>query len=206
MGRPQTYNREDFIRVALKIVDAEGLEALTLRRLGSEVGASATAAYTHFNSREDLVSALVNELLKEMVTSITFSGATPHDKLMEIGQSVRTVLLRHPYWVSTFLTVATDAEDDAAKAFQIVVGLLEEAGLSGKDVVVAYRILESFMFGLTAYDLGRAPDQHVVRRRRYKRTRHPAFVEIARSERAIALHSEEAFTTGLSKLLTALGI
>ena len=206
MGRPQTYGREEFIEVALKIVDAEGLEALTLRRLGREVGASATAAYTHFNSREDLVSALVNKLLKEMVTSISFSGKTPHDKLMEIGQSIRTVLLRHPFWVSTFLTVSTDAEEDAARAFQIVVELLEEAGLSGDDLVVAYRILESFMFGITAYDLGRAPDQHVVRRRRYKRTRHPAFVNVARSDRAIALHSEEAFTTGLTKLLTALGI
>ena len=205
MGRPQKHHREDFVRAALEIVDAEGLEALTFRRLGREVGASATAAYTHFENREQLISALVNELLKEAVNSISLTGLTPHEKLMQVARSIRQMFLRHPYWVATFLRVSTDAED-AARAFRVVVGLLEEAGLSGERLVVTYRILEGYMFGVTAYDLGRAPDHHDVRRRRYLRTGHRAFVKAASSERAVATHTEDAFLAGLDHLLTSFGV
>lgn len=205
MGRPQTYHREDFVRAALRIVDAEGLEALTFRRLGREVGASATAAYTHFENREQLISSLVNDLLKEAVNSISLTGTTPHEKLMQVAQSVRRMFLDHPYWVTAFLQVSSD-DEDAARAFRVVVGLLEEAGLSGEQLVVAYRILEGYMFGVTAYDLGRAPDYHDIRLRRYWRTGHRDFVKTASSEQAIAAHTEEAFLAGLDHLLTSFGV
>lgn len=205
VGRPKMHRREDFVRVALQIVDAGGLEALTFRRLGREIGASATAAYSHFENREQLISALVNELLKEAVSSISLTGGTPHEKLMQVAGSIRQMFLRHPYWVATFLRVSNDAED-AARAFRVVVSLLEEAGLSGEKLVVAYRILEGYMFGVTAYDLGRAPDHHDVRRRRYQRTGHQAFKKFASSERAVSAHTEEAFMTGLDHLLTSFGV
>ena len=205
MGRPHSYQREDFVRAALRIVDAEGLEALTFRRLGREVGASATAAYTHFENREQLISYLVNDLLREAVNSISLTGATPHEKLIQVAQSIRQMFLRHPYWVTVFLQVSSEA-DDATWAFRVVVGLLEDAGLSGEQLVVAYRILEGYMFGVTAYDLGRAPNHHNIRRRRYQRTGHQSFVKTASSDKAIAAHTEKAFITGLDNLLTSLGI
>ena len=57
MVRPREHTREEFVDAAIRIVDAEGLEALTLRRLGSEVGVSFTALYTYFSTREDLIAA-----------------------------------------------------------------------------------------------------------------------------------------------------
>jgi len=206
VGRPQEYHREDFVRLALAIVDADGLDALTLRRLGKEMGSAASAAYTHFESREKLIAALVNELLKEAVNSLSLTGETPHEKLMQVAQSVRSMLLRHPNWAITFLRAATDAEAEAALAFRVVVGLLEEAGLSGERLVLAYRILEGYLFGVSAYDLARAPIHHANRRRRYQRTDHAAFLAVATSEEAVALHTEQAFMTGLSNLLTSLGV
>ena len=58
MARPQGHTAEEFVDAAIAIVDAEGLEALTFRRLGAEMGVSYTTVYTYFETREQLVAAL----------------------------------------------------------------------------------------------------------------------------------------------------
>ena len=55
----------DFLDAAMRIVDAEGLDALTFRRLGEEIGVSYTAVYTYFESRQDLVEELAGPALAD---------------------------------------------------------------------------------------------------------------------------------------------
>jgi TetR/AcrR family tetracycline transcriptional repressor len=206
MGRPQNFTKDDFVTAALAIVDTEGLEALTFRRLGNDMGVSYTAVYTYFENKDALVTALMGHLLDEMLSGVDFEGSTPHDKLMKVGLGIRRVMAQHPLWITAFMTTATGPASDDGNAIFAVAAILEEAGIPNESLAYSYRAFEGFVLGSTAFDFSAAPEHLSSRVRRYKDSKHPAFVKVAKSEKSVFVHNEEAFAFGLDRLLTGLGI
>src|SRR5246127_5987746 len=66
-GRPPTIDREAVLDTAIRLLDAEGVEALTMRRLASELGVSAMAPYRHVGSKDELLMVLVDRLAARLV-------------------------------------------------------------------------------------------------------------------------------------------
>jgi AcrR family transcriptional regulator len=60
MVRPRTplLSRDRIVEVATEIIDAEGLDALSTRRLAQELGVKAPSLYNHFATKEDIVDAV----------------------------------------------------------------------------------------------------------------------------------------------------
>lgn len=206
MARPSVHSREEFLQAALAIVDSEGLDALTLRRLGNEVGVSYTAVYTYFKSREELIGALVNNLSAEIVSGVKITGTTPREVILAIGVSTRETLSRHPLLVPAFTHAGTDETEGDTSTISMIAPLLEQAGLTGKELALSYRAIESYVIGSTVFDLGAAPRHLSTRLRRYRQSKHPEFMAAAKTEKSLSAHNEEAFTLGLSSLLAGLGI
>ena len=206
MARPQSHTRDEFVRAALAIVDAEGLEALTFRRLGAEMDVSYTAAYTYFENREALVSAIVNSLVSDMGRELTGAGSTPREIFMGIGLAVRKVLTRHPQVVSAFVTVDAGASEFETGIMETAIALLDGAGLRGDELVLAYRTLETYILGAVIFDFGGAPNHLSIRRRRYKGLKREEFLPMSRSDKAMAAHNDEAFVLGLERLLISFGL
>lgn len=205
MVRPREHTHDEFIDAAIRIVDAEGLDALTARRLGKEVGVSYTAVYTYFSDRERLIGALVDHISSEVIAGVEPRGDSIRSQVIAIAVSARRALSRHPHLAAVFATASGDAEQ-GNEATLFVVGLLEQSGLTGRDLVTAYRIIESYVFGATVFDLGAAPQHLSIRRRRYAFTGHPDFKAVAKSDKAIGEHNDEAFERGLELILAGLGI
>jgi AcrR family transcriptional regulator len=205
MARPREHTHDEFIDVAIRIVDEEGLDALTLRRLGAEVGVSFTAMYTYFPSRDHLIDALVDRMAAEIIAEMEWRGDSVRDQLVAVAMSSRRALNRHPRLTAAFLA-STAPTPGGSSATMSVVALLERAGLTGVDLVRAYRIIESYVFGASIFDFGAAPEHFSIRRRRYHDTGHPAFRTVATSDEAIGAHNDEAFLHGFDLLLSALGI
>lgn len=206
MARPQNYSREDFIRAAVTIVDAEGLDALTFRRIGADMGVSYTAVYTYFENKDALVTALMGYLLDQMTKGVDFAGSTPHDKLMKVGLGIRRVMAQHPLWITAFMSTATGPANDEGNAIMGVARILEEAGIPQESIALTYRVFEGFVLGSTAFDFSAAPEHLSSRVQRYRDSKHSAFVAVAKSQKSVFAHNEEAFAYGLDRLLTALGV
>jgi AcrR family transcriptional regulator len=205
VARPREHTHDEFIDVAIRIVDDEGIDALTLRRLGAEVGVSFTAMYTYFPSRDHLIAALVDRMAAEIFAEMEWRGDSARDRLIAVAVSSRRALSRHPRLTGAFVA-STAPTPGGGNATLSVVALLEEAGLAGPDLVRAYRIIEGYVFGASIFDLGAAPEHLSIRRQRYHDTGHPEFRAVATSDEAIGTHNDEAFLHGLELLLTALGV
>ena len=205
MVRPREHTHEEFIDAAIRIVDSEGLDALTARRLGKEVGVSYTAVYTYFATRENLMGALVDRVSAEVISGIVPQGESARDQLIAIALSARRAMARHPQLAAVFASASSDAQQGNA-ATLYAASLLEQAGLSGRDLVTAYRMIESYVFGASIFDFGAAPQHLSIRRRRYAFTGHPDFKAVAKSDTAIGEHNDEAFERGLELILAGLGI
>ncbi len=87
--------RGAIVDAALAVVDAHGLEGLTMRRLGAALGVEAMALYHHFASKGALLDAVQERLLDEV--ELPPRGALPPlDRLRAIVTSWRAVAVRHP--------------------------------------------------------------------------------------------------------------
>src|ERR1700679_3845351 len=78
VGRPPVTSRAEVLEAALRIVDEQGLERLTMRRLGAELGVDPMTVYHHVPDKAALFDGLV-ELVYSEVSSPARTGDWPDD-------------------------------------------------------------------------------------------------------------------------------
>jgi AcrR family transcriptional regulator len=97
MARPRNplLSRERIVAAALAVVDADGLSALSTRRLAVELGVSGPSLYNHFGSMEELTDALVDEVIGRVDLSMFGREPWP-EALRGWARSYRAALVGHP--------------------------------------------------------------------------------------------------------------
>ncbi|MFI7455565.1 TetR/AcrR family transcriptional regulator [Nonomuraea sp. NPDC049714] len=98
-GPKPAYSRAQIAEAAIRIADAEGLEAATMRRIAAEIGAGAMSLYRYVPSRDDLVELIADRLQGEIDVDGMPSGDWRAD-LTRYAEGLRAMWLRHP-WIAT---------------------------------------------------------------------------------------------------------
>jgi AcrR family transcriptional regulator len=98
-GPKPAYSRAQITGAAIRIADAEGLEAATMRRIAAEIGAGAMSLYRYVPSRDDLIELIADRLQGEIDLEGMPSGDWRAD-LTRYADGVRAMWLRHP-WIAT---------------------------------------------------------------------------------------------------------
>jgi TetR/AcrR family transcriptional regulator, tetracycline repressor protein len=98
---------------ALALGDAEGLDALTIRRLATELGVTPMALYWHFRNKEELLAALGDQVWSELDTDID-TAAPWHLQMRGLMESLLHVLRSHP--CASQLILQGEKQSDAALA------------------------------------------------------------------------------------------
>lgn len=119
------------MEAAWHIIETEGVDALTMRRLAEDLGIKAPSLYKHFPDKAALEAALIEEALFEMGTALHTSVARPgrRSPVTALLAAYRQQALAHPnlYRLATAGPLARDAlapglEDWAGKPFYLVMG------------------------------------------------------------------------------------
>ncbi|KAA9153467.1 TetR family transcriptional regulator [Amycolatopsis acidicola] len=97
MGRPKTplVDREEVVATALGIIDKDGLDALSLRRLGTELGVTGAALYHHFADKEEILRGVVELVLSREVLPRLENGGW-EDYVEASVTRFRAALVAHP--------------------------------------------------------------------------------------------------------------
>jgi len=91
-------NRERTLEVALAVADGEGIEAVTMRRLGRELGVEAASLYHHVRGKDQILDGLVDVIAAEI--ELPTASTDWREAVSERAHRTRAVLLRHPWAVS----------------------------------------------------------------------------------------------------------
>ncbi|MHB8470723.1 MAG: TetR family transcriptional regulator, partial [Gaiellaceae bacterium] len=83
MSRSRTLSRRRVVEAALALVDAEGTAALSMRRLGRELGVEGMALYTHVRDKADLLDAVAELVLAEL--DVEFDRSAPWQERIRGG-------------------------------------------------------------------------------------------------------------------------
>ena len=138
-------SRDRIVERAIAIADAEGIEAVSMRRIASDLGATPMALYNHVANKDELMGGIAGQLLKE----IDVSALDPSDWAAAIKTGYtefRRVLLRHPNLFSV-LQRKTEVSPDAMRPIELAMSILQGAGFSPEEALQAHWTLSGFAMG-----------------------------------------------------------
>ncbi|BBC33924.1 Transcriptional regulator, TetR family [Streptomyces graminofaciens] len=102
-GREQpALSREQIVAEALRLLDEEGIDALSMRKLGGRLGAGATSLYRHVTNKDELIELAVDEIYGEIEVPDSPGPANWRTDTARLAHSLRATILRHP-WLASVL-------------------------------------------------------------------------------------------------------
>jgi TetR/AcrR family transcriptional regulator, tetracycline repressor protein len=122
---------------ALKLANADGLDALTIRKLAQDLGVTPMALYWHFRSKEDLLEGVAEQLWGEL--DLDVDPAAPWwAQLQQLLESLVRVLRAHPAAPQLFLE-HEKRNEAALRAIEVTLNILRNAGFGPKHASVIAR-------------------------------------------------------------------
>jgi TetR/AcrR family transcriptional regulator, tetracycline repressor protein len=145
----------DAVRVALELLDAEGLDRLTVRRLAAELGVKAPALYWHFSSKRALLDHMTDAMVAPVVARLPLAGGSWLSWLEDGAIALHNALLGHRdgarVAIGADLTLARALGEFAERTVEV----LHDAGFPLADATRAAGVLVHFVLGRAVEDQAR---------------------------------------------------
>ncbi|WP_240645746.1 TetR/AcrR family transcriptional regulator C-terminal domain-containing protein [Georgenia sp. SYP-B2076] len=143
-------SRERVLAAALSLVDAEGVDALTMRRLARELGCNAMALYRYAASRDALLDGVVEIVIADLV--ISPDGPDWEAQLRRTAHEFRSLALAHPHVVPLLVTRPLSTPLGlrplgTLRPLEMLLALLVDAGFSPEGALHVYRAYFGFLYG-----------------------------------------------------------
>ncbi len=101
-GPRPTHSRSEIAAAAVRVADAEGLDAVSMRKVAAEIGCGTMSLYNYVSGKEDLYELMVDAVSGEYVFPDRPSGDWRAD-LLAVARQTRTLMHRHP-WLTKVLS------------------------------------------------------------------------------------------------------
>ncbi len=142
--------RERALRAAVAIADADGISALTMRRLATELGVEAMSLYHHVANKDEVLDGITDLVVGEIQVPPTGTDwrTAMHDRAI----SAHDVLLAHP-WSAMLIMSRFNIGPGMTRYLDATLGRLREGGFSIHGALDAWHTLDSHIFGFTLQEL-----------------------------------------------------
>lgn len=153
-GPDPTYSREQITEAAIKIADAEGIEAVSMRRIAREVSAGAMSLYRYLGSKDDLI-----ELMTDTVEGEDPLPGIPGEGwragIQRMADRARAIMLRHP-WVATLSPGRPGFGPNMMASMEACLRYVDGLGLSIDEMLNIVLNVAGFVRGFVQSELGAA--------------------------------------------------
>lgn len=216
-GRPRAgqelLSRGRILEAALRLVDEEGMRALSMRRLGAELGVNPMSIYHHLTDKDAVVSGLVELVFSGMQVRCP-EGSSWQQQVCAWAGAYRGLVRAHPNLVLEIVSNAAAVTEAVVLVNEPLYEALEQASLPPTKVVHAADSVVDFIHGFAIAEGVQSPAQSFDRRELLQRLEEGAAAELPATSRVFgALTSEEArydfdrgFDAGLGILLKGLEV
>ena len=211
-GRPragqEALSRGRILDAALRLVDEEGMGALSMRRLGAELGVNPMSIYHHLPGKGAVISGLVELVFSRM--RVRYSDGSPwQDQVRAWAETYRDLVRSHPNLVLEIVSSAAAVTEAVLLVNEPLYAALDEAGLPPAEVVVVADSVVDFVHGFAIAEGAQPPGHPFDRRELLERLETGAANVLPTMRRVFrALTADEArydfdrgFDAGLSILL-----
>ncbi len=145
-GPVAPLQRERIVSTALALVDREGLEALSMRRLGAELGVDPMAVYYHIPNKQALLDAIVEAVMAGIDLSVDNPAYSPEERILGAARAYRDALLAHANAIPILLAHGP-ATPAAMRPVECLIGILRDAGLPPAEAFAGMQIVAAAVRG-----------------------------------------------------------
>jgi AcrR family transcriptional regulator len=137
--------RERVLDAAFALADESGLQAVSMRRIGKELGVEGMALYNHVAGKDDILDGIVERVVAQIPLPST--GGDWKDAMRARAEAARSVFLRHPWAVGLLETRHANSSPARLQYFDAVLACLRTAGFDATLAMRAFSTLDSFIYG-----------------------------------------------------------
>jgi len=149
-GRTLRLDPDSIVTAALALIARDGVDGLSMRRLGAELGADPTAVYRHFRSKEALLSAMAERIFEGALDGFD-PGRPWRTVLLDLIAIGRRIYTLHPGFATVLARHPEDAPSLTAIA-EHTLGALAAAGLDDHDAAWLYHAIVNVVVGTALID------------------------------------------------------
>jgi len=142
--------RDRLLRAAIRLADRDGIESLSMRKLGQELGVEAMSLYNHVRNKVEILDGLIDVVFSEIelpASSVDWATAMRGRAI-----SARQALKRHP-WAIALMESRARPGPATLRHHDAVLASLRQAGFSIEMAAHAYSLLDSYIYGFTLNEL-----------------------------------------------------
>ncbi|MBG0819186.1 TetR/AcrR family transcriptional regulator [Planomonospora sp. ID91781] len=142
-------SQDRIVSEAVRLLDEEGVEALSMRSLGARLGAGATSLYRHVASKDELIELVVDEVYGEVRVPGADDPDAWREDLAQCARSLRAMILRHP-WVASVLgqTGLASLGPNLMGRSERMIALFRAAGFAPGEADRAMNTLIAYVIGI----------------------------------------------------------
>lgn len=144
-GERRPLDRATIVRAGVELADAEGVSALTMRRLAEQLGFKAMALYNHVDGKTDVVASMVDAVAAEIVEPA--DDREPLGAIREHAIATREALVRHPW--APGLWMATLPGPFRTAHMECVLRLFAKSGLDAETAHHGFHAVSNHVLGYT---------------------------------------------------------
>ncbi|MCK2217876.1 TetR/AcrR family transcriptional regulator [Actinomadura sp. ATCC 31491] len=156
--RRPALTREAIVAAAIALADAEGLAAVSIRRVAAELGARTMTLYSYIERKEDLLALMLDEIAGELRPA----GPPPDDwreALLDIARRERDLVRRHP-WRVDLLSQGVAVGPNALRHVERKLAVLARLGAAPE---AAWRVLAAYTDYMTGFLVREAQERGAPR-------------------------------------------
>lgn len=143
-------SRDRVLRAALELADGSGVEAMTMRRLGEELGFEAMSLYRHVANKQDLLDGMLDLVLAEW--QLPDGLGDWREAIRTSALSVHDALRRHR-WAAGLLMTGSHMRPVRLRYMDALLGRLGDAGFDAETTYHVYHLLDGYIFGFTLWEI-----------------------------------------------------
>jgi len=129
---------------ALGLADTSGIDSLTMRNLGRQLGVEAMSVYNHVANKEDILDGIVDLVFSEI--ELPTEGAEWKPAMRNRAISAHEALLRHP-WATSLMQSRTNPGPATLRHHDTVLRTLRKAGFTVVMAAHAFSVIDGYVYG-----------------------------------------------------------
>ncbi|MEU5237727.1 TetR/AcrR family transcriptional regulator [Streptomyces lydicus] len=144
----EQLSREQIVTEAVQLLDTDGLESLSMRKLGTRLDAGATSLYRHVANKDELIELVVDEVYGELEVPAA-DAADWRTPAAHSAYSLRAMILRHP-WVASVLGQVglIHLGPNVTKMSERMAAVYRAAGFPSDETGHAMKTVISYVIGM----------------------------------------------------------
>ena len=143
-GRGRSLSRDEIVRTAIEVADAEGPDAISMRRIARELSAGAMSLYWYVSSKEELLDLMLDAVQGEMAVPVSTGDLRADLRAMALGE--RAGLVRHR-WVMPFMGGRPPMGPKALRNVERALALFAPLHIDGATAMTMLMSVTTYVMG-----------------------------------------------------------